>query len=153
MLAIEITTSLDNSIEFNLCDKIRNALAKDPSTAHIAPLAGIKVCDLAAGNSILLYVLCDTVDSLLRLRELYDKSQLRVILINWFRKLFDSNRYILHTLVKEGSCQTSDSIKESFIVAIYLVDYYKCLRFFGIISHLVEISYVTTLFFGRGDCV
>jgi hypothetical protein len=130
-LTIEIITPLAKSKEFNLCEKIRAILANDPSTAHIAQLVDIKVCGAAAGNSIVLYLLCGTVDSVLLLRELYDNNELRMILEDWFRKLFDTNPNILDTPLEEGSRERIDSIKEPLIVAIYLVDYNKCLRYIG----------------------
>ena len=92
-------------------------------------MVDIKVCGVAAGNSILLYLLCETVDSLLGMRGLYDNGELMMIIEDWFRKLFDTNPNIHDSRVEEVSCPRIDSIKESLIVAIYLVDYNKCLRY------------------------
>ena len=118
-------------MEVKVCEIIRAALTNDPSTAHITQLVDIKVCGVAAGNSIMLYLLCETVDSLLRMRELYDKGELMLILKDWFRKLFDTDPNILHPRIEDGSCQRIERIKEPLIVAIYLVDYNKCLRYVG----------------------
>ena len=110
MLTIEITLSNpEKQRESEICKFLREALEKDPRVYQLLPY--IRISGIVPGNSIMLYMLCETTEAPPRLRYLYDNGELKKIIQDWLKGFEAASNVV--------------------ILTIYQVDYYKCLSDFG----------------------